>query len=42
VVHTAMVLFPTVMAPIAWTFAGVVGVTILQRVRLARRVLGSA
>jgi phosphatidylglycerophosphate synthase len=38
-VHTAMVLFPAVMAPIAWTFAAVVVVTIVHRIRLARRVL---
>ncbi len=41
-VHTAMVVFPAAMAPIAWAFAAVVGVTILQRVRLARRVLSAA
>jgi len=39
VVHTAMVLFPAAMAPIAWGFALVVLVTIGQRLRLARRVL---
>ncbi|MGM0618850.1 MAG: CDP-alcohol phosphatidyltransferase family protein [Actinomycetota bacterium] len=39
VVHTAMVLFPAAMAPIAWVFALAVLVTIGQRLRLARRVL---
>ena len=41
-VHTVMVLFPALMAPVAWGFAAVVAVTILQRVRLARRVLANA
>lgn len=39
-VHAAFVLFPAVMAPVAWVFAGAVIITILQRVVLARRVLG--
>jgi phosphatidylglycerophosphate synthase len=42
VVHTAMVLFPAAMAPIAWLFALAVLVTIGQRLLLARRVLGDA
>ena len=42
VVHTAMVLFPGAMAPIAWMFAVVVLITIGQRLRLAKRVLADA
>lgn len=42
VVHTAMVLFPAAMAPIAWAFALAVAVTIGQRLRLARRMLADA
>jgi phosphatidylglycerophosphate synthase len=41
-VHALMVLFPAWMATIAWVFAGAVVVTILQRIWLARRVLGRA
>jgi phosphatidylserine synthase len=41
VVHSLMVLVPAFMAPIAWTFAAVVLITIGQRVRLAHRILGS-
>lgn len=39
VVHALLVAFPAAMTAIAWTFAGVVAVTIVQRVRLAVRVL---
>jgi phosphatidylserine synthase len=41
IVHSLMVLVPAAMAPIAWTFAGVVLITIGQRVILAHRVLGA-
>lgn len=40
VVHTLMVAVPSVMPTIAWAFAAVVAVTILQRVREAWRTLG--
>lgn len=40
VVHALMVLVPAFMAPIAWTFAGAVVITIAQRTRLAYRTLG--
>jgi phosphatidylglycerophosphate synthase len=39
VVHALMVALPGLMAPIAWVFAGVVAVTVLQRVREAWRAL---
>lgn len=39
--HSLMVLFPAVMALIVWGFAGMVLITIGQRVRLAHRVLGA-
>jgi phosphatidylglycerophosphate synthase len=39
VAHALLVAFPAVMAPIAWGFAGVVAITVGQRVRLAVRVL---
>jgi phosphatidylglycerophosphate synthase len=39
VVHALLVLLPGLMAPIAWTFAGVVAVTALQRSREAWRAL---
>lgn len=41
VVHALMVAVPALMAPIAGGFALVVLLTVLQRVRLARRTLGS-
>ncbi len=40
VVHAAMVLLPAAMAGIAWGFAAVVLVTILQRIATAVRLLG--
>lgn len=40
VAHALFVLFPSAMAGLAWAFAAVVGVTILQRVGAAVRVLG--
>lgn len=39
VVHALMVAVPAAMAPIAWIFAGVVAVTIVQRIVLAARTL---
>jgi phosphatidylglycerophosphate synthase len=41
VAHSLMVLFPAWMAGIAWVFAGMVTITILQRVHLARTTLPS-
>jgi phosphatidylglycerophosphate synthase len=38
-VHALLVLVPTAMAPIAWTFAAVVAVTVVQRVVTAARLL---
>lgn len=40
VAHTLMALFPAHLATIAWVFAGMVGITLLQRLCLAWRVLG--
>ncbi|MBW3619507.1 MAG: CDP-alcohol phosphatidyltransferase family protein [Actinobacteria bacterium] len=37
--HALLVAFPAAMAVIAWAFAGVVAITVVQRVRLAVRVL---
>jgi phosphatidylserine synthase len=42
VVHALLVAFPAAMAPIAWTFAAAVGITIVQRVVLAARTLERA
>lgn len=39
VVHSLMVLFPAVMAPIAWGFAALVVATTVQRILHARKVL---
>lgn len=38
--HALMALFPTHLATIAWAFAGMVVITLLQRLCLARKVLG--
>lgn len=40
VAHSLLVAFPATMPAIAWAFAAVVAVTIVQRVALAVRVLG--
>lgn len=42
VAHGLFLLFPSAMAPLAWTFAAVVAVTALQRVLFAVRVLEPA
>ncbi len=40
VAYVAVCLFPGAAATIAWIFAGLVGVTVLQRIRMAVLVLG--